>query len=77
MHPPARSNVKDSSVAVRIGELAFCSGVSVKALWHYEDIGVLAPAVNTMKTYVKAICRKLDMGTRHDAVQWARHFGLT
>jgi LuxR family maltose regulon positive regulatory protein len=34
-------------------------------------------SINTMKTHVKAIYRKLDVGTRRDAVERGRHFGLT
>jgi DNA-binding CsgD family transcriptional regulator len=34
-------------------------------------------SINTMKTHVKAIYRKLDVGTRRDAVEQGRRFGLT
>jgi len=34
-------------------------------------------SINTMKTHVKAIYRKLDVGTRRDAVERGRHYGLT
>jgi LuxR family maltose regulon positive regulatory protein len=34
-------------------------------------------SINTMKTHVKAIYRKLNVGTRRDAVDQGRHFGLT
>jgi DNA-binding CsgD family transcriptional regulator len=34
-------------------------------------------SINTMKTHVKAIYRKLDVGTRRDAVERGRQFGLT
>jgi LuxR family maltose regulon positive regulatory protein len=34
-------------------------------------------SINTMKTHVKAIYRKLDVGTRREAVERGRQFGLT
>jgi LuxR family transcriptional regulator, maltose regulon positive regulatory protein len=33
-------------------------------------------SINTMKTHVKAIYRKLDVGTRRDAIERGRHLGL-
>jgi LuxR family maltose regulon positive regulatory protein len=34
-------------------------------------------SINTMKTHVKAIYRKLDVGTRREAIERGRQLGLT
>ena len=46
-------------------------------LTQQEIAAELYISINTMKTHVKSIYRKLDVGTRRDAVERGRHLGLT
>lgn len=51
MHPPPHWRVKGYFQRVQIGELARRSGLSVKTLRYYEQIGVLAPPARTAGGY--------------------------
>jgi LuxR family maltose regulon positive regulatory protein len=42
-----------------------------------EIAGILSVSTNTVKTHVKNVYRKLDVGSRRDAVRRARDLGLT
>jgi DNA-binding transcriptional MerR regulator len=59
---------------VRIGELARRSGLSVKALRYYEDIGVLAPPLRTQSGYRDY---REDALGRLEFVRAAQAVGLT
>lgn len=75
VNPPVYWRVKGRSLAVvQIGELAARSGVPVKTIRYYEEIGVLAPAPRTTSGY-----RSYDAGAiGHLAfVRSAQAVGLT
>jgi MerR family transcriptional regulator, copper efflux regulator len=50
-NPPVYGNVKAYAGGMRIGELAARSGVPVKTIRYYEEIGVLAAAPRTPSGY--------------------------
>ena len=50
--------------------------MSVGGLSYSEMAGELFISVNTLKSHLKAVHRKLDVSTRAEAVETGRHDGL-
>jgi DNA-binding transcriptional MerR regulator len=61
-------------VLLKVGELARRTGLTVRTLHHYDDIGLLRPSARSESDY--RLYNQADVGRLH-AIQALRHLGLS